>query len=177
MIVAAYVEELQTNVSALRVKQHLAANRMLFDYLVVSQVMPFNPAAAVRGPKHVVKLGKTPVLSAEEARKLLDSTNIEHAVGLRDRAMKILVEPSGAAPVAALMSGRGVFIRPSSLLLRSSECRRHRASRLLQDCSMCDPSREIRQTNRRCRRSGVSSGLPPACRQRSFHHPCIAISG
>jgi hypothetical protein len=27
----------------------------------------------VRGPKHVVKKGKTPVLTAEEARELLDS--------------------------------------------------------------------------------------------------------
>ncbi len=41
---------------------------MLFDWLVTGQVVPMNPAAAVRGPKHVVKTGKTPVLEAAEWR-------------------------------------------------------------------------------------------------------------
>jgi integrase/recombinase XerD len=54
-------------------KQHLAAIRMLFDWLVVGQVLAINPAHAVRGPKHVVKRGKTPVLTQEEARQLLAS--------------------------------------------------------------------------------------------------------
>ena len=43
-----------------------ARNTMLFDWLVVGQVLPFNLASSVRGPKHVVKSGKTPVLSAKE---------------------------------------------------------------------------------------------------------------
>ena len=46
------------------VKQHLAAIRVLCDWLVVNQVLPVNPAAAVRGPKHVVTKGSTPVLTA-----------------------------------------------------------------------------------------------------------------
>jgi hypothetical protein len=36
---------------------------MLFDWLVIGQVMPTNPASSVRGPRHSVKKGKTPVLS------------------------------------------------------------------------------------------------------------------
>jgi site-specific recombinase XerD len=44
-----------------------------------------NPAHAVRGPKHVVKKGKTPVLSAEETRELLDSMATDPLIGLRDR--------------------------------------------------------------------------------------------
>jgi site-specific recombinase XerC len=59
--VATYIEELQDAVSAPSVKQQLAAIRMLFDWLVTGQVVPTNPAAPVRGPKHVVKTGKTPV--------------------------------------------------------------------------------------------------------------------
>jgi site-specific recombinase XerC len=55
-----------------RVKQQLATVRMMFDWLVVGQIVPANPASTVRGPKHVVKTGKTPVLEAEEWRKLLD---------------------------------------------------------------------------------------------------------
>ena len=68
MVVAAYVGELTRKLAPASVKQHLAAIRMLFDWLVVGQVLPFNPASSVRGPKHVVKRGKTPVLNAEEAR-------------------------------------------------------------------------------------------------------------
>jgi site-specific recombinase XerC len=69
------------------VKQALAAVRMLFDWLVVGQVLAVNPAAAVRGPKYVVQVGKTPVLAAPEARQLLDSINTATVVGLRDRAL------------------------------------------------------------------------------------------
>ena len=63
-VVAAYIEQLQTKLKNPTVKLHLSAIRMLFDHLVVGQVVPLNPAASVRGPKHVVKKGKTPVLTA-----------------------------------------------------------------------------------------------------------------
>ena len=71
--VATYIEARQQTHSAPAVKQQLAAVRMLFDWLITGQVVPTNPAAAVRGPKHVVKTGKTPVLDGKEWRKLLDS--------------------------------------------------------------------------------------------------------
>jgi site-specific recombinase XerD len=83
--IAAYIEE--HSGSPPTVKQHLAAIRMLFDYLVIGQVMPMNPASSVRGPKHIVKRGKTPVLKADQARALLDSINTDTIVGLRDRAL------------------------------------------------------------------------------------------
>src|SRR5215212_5888106 len=57
--VAAYVEELGHRHSAPTVKQHLAAIRKMFDWLATGGILPFNPATAVRGPKHVVKRGKT----------------------------------------------------------------------------------------------------------------------
>ena len=72
--------------SAPTVKQHLAA-RMLGDWLVVNQVLPLNPAAAGRGPKHVVTKGATPVLSPAEARKLLETIDTSTLAGLRDRAL------------------------------------------------------------------------------------------
>ena len=68
------------------IKQNLAAIRMLLDYLVVGQVIPMNPASSVRGPKYRVEKGKTPVLSPEDARLLLDSIDTTSVVGLRDRA-------------------------------------------------------------------------------------------
>src|ERR1019366_2970571 len=86
-LIAAYVEEMGTVLSPPSVKQHLAAIRMLFDFLVIGQIVPMNPASSVRGPKWVVKKGKTPVLTAEEARALLDSIDVTTIGGLRDRAM------------------------------------------------------------------------------------------
>ena len=96
--VSSYVEEMSQSHAAPTVKQHLAALRMLFDYLIVQQVMPTNPAHPVRGPKHSVKKGKTPILSVEETRLLLDSIPTVKKVegkdeetilltGLRDRAL------------------------------------------------------------------------------------------
>jgi site-specific recombinase XerC len=59
----------------------------LFDWLVIGQIMPTNPAAAVRGPRHIVRRGKTPVLDPAEARQLIDRIDISTVIGLRDRAL------------------------------------------------------------------------------------------
>jgi site-specific recombinase XerD len=83
--VAAYVQALP--LAALSVTQHLAALRTLFDWLVVGQVLAVNPAASVRRPRHSSRSGKTPVLSGEEVRAVIDSIDTSNAVGLRDRAL------------------------------------------------------------------------------------------
>ncbi len=85
--VAAYIQTIKSHYAAPTVKQHLAAIRMLFDWLVVGQVIHINPAHAVRAPKHSVKKGKTPVLTSDEARVLLDSIDTSTLMGLRDRAL------------------------------------------------------------------------------------------
>ena len=85
--VATYIEAMQVTYSAPTVKQHLAAIRHLFDWLVVGQVVPSNPASSVRGPTHVVRTGKTPVLQPDEARLLLASIDGADRAGLRDRAL------------------------------------------------------------------------------------------
>jgi integrase/recombinase XerD len=87
VLVARYVQELGAEMQPPTVKQHLAAIRMLFDYLVTGQIVPLNPAAAVKGPKYVIKVGKTPVLSAGETRELLDAIDTSRVIGLRDRAL------------------------------------------------------------------------------------------
>ena len=83
---ACRIEGLQKEHSAPGVNQQLAAVRMLFDWLITGQVVPTNPAAAVRGPKHVVKTGSTPVLEGAEWRKLLKSIPDTTLRDLRDRA-------------------------------------------------------------------------------------------
>jgi len=85
LVVAAYIEEHPG--APPTVKQHLSAIRMLFDYFVQRQVLPSNPASVVRGPKYVVKKGKTPVLSRADMRTLLDSIPTDTIIGLRDRAL------------------------------------------------------------------------------------------
>jgi len=85
--VAAYVEQLGRELAAPSVKQHLAALRMLFDYLVIGQVIPFNPANSVRGPRLVIRTGKTPALLEEEARELLAGVAGDALIDRRDRAL------------------------------------------------------------------------------------------
>jgi site-specific recombinase XerD len=89
--VSTYIEMLTHGYSAPTVKQHLAAIRRLFDWLIVGQVVDQNAAAPVRGPTHVVKKGKTPVLLGDEARTLLDSIDVSTIIGVRDRALIALL--------------------------------------------------------------------------------------
>ena len=85
--VAAYVEE--DDRAPATVKQNLAALRRLFDFLVTGQVLSSNPAEPVRSPSLQTDGGKTPALTAEEARELLDSIveQKKELPQLRDRAI------------------------------------------------------------------------------------------
>jgi site-specific recombinase XerD len=120
--VAAYIEALTKARSAPTAKQRLAAIRRLFDWLVVGQVMAHNPAASVRGPSHIVKRGKTPVLAPDEARQLLDSIDATTPAGLRDRALIGLMVFSFARIGAALgMKVEDVYTQHRRLWLRLHE--------------------------------------------------------
>ena len=89
VIVACYIELLdrERGSSKPSMKQHLAAIRMLFDYLVTGRVLPMHPPSSVRGPKYSIKRGKTPVLSAEQTRQPLDSIDTTTVLGPRNRAL------------------------------------------------------------------------------------------
>lgn len=120
--VGAYVEALTRSRSAPTAKQRLAAIRMLFDWLVTGQIVPTNPAASVRGPKHVVKVGKTPVLDPTEVRALLDSIDVTTPVGSRDRALIGLMVYSFARVGAALaMRVEDVYVQNRRLWVRLHE--------------------------------------------------------
>ena len=85
--------------------------RALCDWLVVHQVLPANPAAAVRGPKHVVTKGATPVLTPAETRALLDRIDTGTRVGLRDRALLSVMVYSFARVSAAVGMRRQDYFR------------------------------------------------------------------
>ena len=120
--VAAYVELVSRERSAPTAKQHLAAIRHLFDWFVVGQILPVNPAASVRGPTHVVSRGKTPVLAPDEARRLLDSIDVSTHAGLRDRALIGLMVYSFARIGATLgMRVEDVYVQHRRLWVRLHE--------------------------------------------------------
>jgi site-specific recombinase XerD len=100
--VAAYVEQIGEKTSKPTAKQHLAALRMLFDWLVTGQALSSNPAHSVRGPRYSVRKGKTPVLTADEMRELLASIETDSLIGLRDRALLALLSYTFARVSAAV---------------------------------------------------------------------------
>jgi site-specific recombinase XerD len=120
--VSSWIELRMRDVSTPSVKQSLAAIRHLFDWLVTGQVVPINPAASVRGPRHVVRTGKTPVLEPAEARHLLDSIDASTPAGLRDRALIGLMVYSFARVGAALaMKVEDVYTQNRRLWVRLHE--------------------------------------------------------
>lgn len=120
--VAGWIEDMTTTHSAPTVKQRLAAVRHLFDWLVTGHVMQTNPAHSVRGPKHSRRRGKTPVLSPEEARQLLDSIPAHTLIGQRDRALIGLMTYTFARIGAATgMEVRDVYAQNRRLWVRLHE--------------------------------------------------------
>ena len=120
--VATWIELQTQTLAAPSVKQRLAAIRHLFDWLVVGQIVPYNPAASVRGPSHTARTGKTPVLDPSEARQLLDSIDISTHAGLRDRALIALMVFSFARIGAALsMKIEDVYTQNRRLWVRLRE--------------------------------------------------------
>jgi site-specific recombinase XerC len=104
------------------VKQRLAAIRHLFDWLVMGQIVPVNPAASVRGPAHSVRNGKTPVLDPAEARLLLDSIDVGTPIGLRGRALiALMVYSFGRVGAALAMTVEDVFTQNCRLWVRLRE--------------------------------------------------------
>jgi site-specific recombinase XerD len=112
LYVAAYICTHRGSVPT--VKHHLAAIRVLCDWLVVSQILPTNPAGAVRGPKHIVTTGTTPVLTAGETRLLLDRISTGTIVGLRDRALIGVMAYSFARVSAVVGMRRRITSRKES---------------------------------------------------------------
>jgi site-specific recombinase XerD len=120
--VAAYVEQLQKARSAPTAKFRLAALKHLFDWMVIGQIMRTNPAAAVRGPRHIARRGKTPVLDPSEARRLLDAIDTTSVIGLRDRSLIGLMVYSFARIGAAIgMQVEDVYSQNRRLWVRLHE--------------------------------------------------------
>ena len=119
MHVTTYIEQLSQARSAPSAKLRLAALRPLFDWMAIGQMMPTNPAAAVRGPRHIVQRGKTPVLDPAQARQLIDATVIHKSrrtVGdlfaPRLRPLRLV----GRHPAHDFFLGQGAAIGPFNFI-------------------------------------------------------------
>ena len=173
--VAGWIEELGRELSPPTAKQRLAAIRHLFDWLVVGQIITHNPAASVRGPAHVVRRGRTPVLGAGEAKALLDNIDIATEAGLRDRALIGLMIYSFARIGAALaMRIEDVFVQNRRLWVRLHEkggkrhdmpCHHQLEEYLhayINGCGLDAPRAPLFRTISRTTRQLSDTPLPPA---------------
>ncbi len=88
---------------------HLAALRHFFDQLVTRHVVILNPAASVRGERLQVVEGKTPEITAQQARKLLRSIDVSHVIGMRDRAIIAILIYTAARVGAVAKLRRGDY--------------------------------------------------------------------
>lgn len=121
--VSAWIEFLaRSGQSAPTIKQRLAALRMLFQSLARERIIAINPASVVRGPKHIVRRGKTPVLTAEEARQIMDAVDTSTLVGLRDRALiATMVYSFARIGAVCALKVEDVFTAQRRLWLRLTE--------------------------------------------------------
>lgn len=122
-LVAAWREQMaRDGLSAPTIKLRLAAVRQLFDALVMAHVLPTNPAARTRGPKHSARVGSTPALTPAETRQLFDAIDATTPAGLRDRALIGLMVYSLARVGAALgMDAEDVYTKDRRLWVRLRE--------------------------------------------------------
>jgi site-specific recombinase XerD len=120
--VAGWVDMRESAISPASVKQQLAAVRRLFDWFVLADVLPTNPAASVRGPRQVSHSIKTPILEPEEVRRLQTSIEETTPLGLRDRALIALMIYSFARiGVALAMKVEDVFALNGKMWVRLRE--------------------------------------------------------
>jgi site-specific recombinase XerD len=114
--VSAYIES--RPLTAPSIKQHLAALRGLFNWLVIKQVVPDNPALFVNGPKFSRKIGATPIMEAKEVRLLLDSIPVTRRIipGKHGGGYKEVVDIKGLRDRAAIAIMAYTFARVSAVV-------------------------------------------------------------
>ena len=80
-------ELIQRGLSPATIRRKLSALASLFDYLCDQNAVAYNPVKGVSRPKEGSNEGKTPALSDDQARALLNAPDVETLKGKRDRAI------------------------------------------------------------------------------------------
>ena len=115
--VSAYIES--KPMTSPSIKQHLAALRGLFNWLVIKQVVPENPAVFVKGPRFSRQVGITPIMEAEQMRLLLDSIQVTRRVKIPAKhggGYKEVVDLKGLRDRAAIAIMGYTFARVSAVV-------------------------------------------------------------
>ncbi len=88
-------------------KLHMSAIRGFFDVLVLRHVCLLNPALSVRTERYTVMEGKTPEITSEQARQLLNSIKPSSLIAIRDKAViaTLIFTAVRAGAVASLRIG------------------------------------------------------------------------
>ena len=81
----------QQGLASATIRRKLAALASLFDYLCEANAVTHNPVKGVKRPKVESYEGKTPALSADQARALLVTPPSDTLKGVRDRAILSLL--------------------------------------------------------------------------------------
>ena len=103
-------------------KLHMSAIRGLFDTLVLRHIVVLNPALSVKTERFSALEGKTPEITVEQARLLLQSISVDTAIGLRDRAIiGILVYTAARAGAVARLRSKDLVDEGTQLSLRFRE--------------------------------------------------------
>jgi integrase/recombinase XerD len=90
--------------------------------LVTGQVLSTNPASFVRGPKFSYAKGKTPILTPNEARRLIRAIRTDTLVGLRDRALiGLMIYTFARVSAAVAMNVKDVYQKQETLWVRLHE--------------------------------------------------------
>ena len=122
MDVSAYVRHVEASRSVVTAKQHLSAIRRLFDWLVTGHIVIVNPATSVKGPSHSVAKGKTPYLTPDQVKQLIESIALDTITGYRDRALIAVMAYTFARISAALaMDVSDIFQQGRTLWVRLHE--------------------------------------------------------
>jgi site-specific recombinase XerD len=101
-IIGTYLGQRRGSVSTKNL--HLSALRAFFDVLVNRHLIVLNPASTVRGERYQAVEGKTPEISRDQARTLLESIDTTRPVGSRDKAIiaTLIYTATRAGAVAGL---------------------------------------------------------------------------
>lgn len=119
-IIGGYFDQLAGSVPSKKLA--LAAIRRFFDALVLRHVLILNPAATVRGEKYEEVEGKTPEITKEQVRSLLNSINTATPAGLRDRAITaVLIYTAARAGAIAKLRLKDMTHDGSQYSLRFAE--------------------------------------------------------
>jgi site-specific recombinase XerD len=119
-MVGQYFDELALSIPSK--KLHMSAIRQFFNVLVQRHIVLLNPALSVKTERFSVSEGRTPEITTDQARKLLESIPCTTAIGVRDKAViATLIYTAARAGAIAKLRIRDLLDEGNQFALRFNE--------------------------------------------------------